>query len=40
MLEARFQVAKQKFLPNIRTLYQSFATYDPKMTGHVTLSQF
>jgi hypothetical protein len=40
MLEARLQVSKQKFIPNIRTLYRSFATYDENMSGHVTLLQF
>ena len=29
-----------KYLPNFRTIYRTFANYDPDQSGLVTLNQF
>jgi hypothetical protein len=38
--EVRLTLQKQKFIPNVRTLYRSFAQFDPEIRGEVTPQQF
>lgn len=40
IIEIKLQLNKQKFIPNVRTLYRSFAKYDPEITGIVLTSNF
>jgi len=40
LVEIKITLQKQKLLPNLRTIYRSFAKYDPQITGTVTLPQF
>jgi len=38
--EIRLQLNKQKFIPNTRTIYRSFATYDSSITGEISPQHF
>lgn len=38
--EIRLQLNKQKFLPNVRTIYRSFAKYDPEISGLISTQNF
>lgn len=40
MHAVKLTLAKNKYLPNFRTLYQSFIKYDSEQTGIVTANQF
>lgn len=38
--EIRLNFQKHKFVPNLRTLYRSFAQADPEISGQLTAKQF
>jgi hypothetical protein len=38
LLEIRLQLAKNKFVPNFRTIYRSIAKYDPQITGLISIN--
>ena len=40
ILEIRLTLTKNKYLPNIRTIYQSLAKYDPEQNGWVSPQNF
>lgn len=40
LLEMRLTLAKNQYLPNIRTIYRSCAKYDPEQSGWITPAQF
>ena len=39
-LDIKLILAKNKYLPNFRTIYRSFAKYDTEQSGWVTHDQF
>jgi hypothetical protein len=40
LVQIRLTLAKNSYLPNIRTIYRSCAHYDPQHKGLITLLQF
>lgn len=38
--EIRLQLHKQKLIPNVRTIYRSFAKYDPEISGLISTTNF
>ncbi len=36
MFDIRLHLAKNRYMPNIRTLYKSFVQFDPQITGLVS----
>lgn len=40
LLEAKLQMSKHKFLPNLRTLYRSFASFDQEVQGKINITNF
>lgn len=40
ILEIRLTLTKNKYLPNFRTIYQSFAKYDTEQSGWVSPQHF
>lgn len=36
MFDIRLNLAKNKYIPNIRTLYRSFVQYDNQVTGLIS----
>jgi hypothetical protein len=40
LYEIRLTLAKNQYLPNLRTIYRSCATYDPNQSGWLTPAHF
>ena len=40
LMEIKLQLSKNKFKPNFRTMYRSFAENDPEVTGKINIEQF
>lgn len=38
--EIRLQLNKNKFIPNVRTIYRSIAKYDPEISGVISTNNF
>jgi hypothetical protein len=38
--EIRLQLNKNKFIPNVRTIYRSIAKYDPEISGVISTPNF
>jgi len=40
LVQIRLTLAKNSYLPNIRTIYRSCAKFDPQNTGRISLINF